>query len=57
MDIVAVLICTGHAQGASQIQHALTPLHLAAAKGHVDLLPLLLKAGYHADAVSSPTLR
>lgn len=30
LDIVAVLICTGHAQDACQMQPAFTPLHLGA---------------------------
>ena len=51
-DIVGILLFTGHGM-ADTGRESFTPLHLAAHKGHIDLLPFLLKAGYKASTVAS----
>ena len=51
-DIVGILLFTGHGM-ADTGRESFTPLHLAAHKGHIDLLPFLLKAGYKASTAAS----
>ena len=53
IEIVNTLLRTGHATPDSDTKRArITPLHVAAKHGRVVLLPLLMQAGYKAQAVT-----
>ena len=53
-EIVNALLRTGHAQPESDTsRNRITPLHVAAKHGRAVLLPLLMQAGYKAQAVTS----
>ncbi|KAK9828842.1 hypothetical protein WJX72_002378 [[Myrmecia] bisecta] len=51
-DIVGILLFTGHGVDVEGAPNTFSPLHLAAKKGHIELMPFLLKAGYKADALA-----
>ena len=53
-EIVNSLLRTGHAQpDADSTRKRITPLHVAAKHGRVVLLPVLMQAGYKAQAVTA----
>ena len=54
VEIVSALLRTGHATPDNNTsRNRITPLHVAAKHGRVVLLPLLMQAGYKAQAVTS----
>ncbi len=54
IDIVNRLLGTGHATPDTDTsRNRITPLHVAAKHGRVVLLPVLMQAGYKAQAVTS----
>ena len=54
LEIVNSLLRTGHAQAdTDSTGKRITPLHVAAKHGRVVLLPVLMQAGYKAQAITS----
>ena len=54
IEIVNTLLRTGHATPDSEFsRNRITPLHVAAKHGRVVLLPVLMQAGYKAQAITS----
>lgn len=54
IEIVNTLLRTGHATPDTESsRNRITPLHVAAKHGRVVLLPVLMQAGYKAQAVTS----
>ena len=53
LEIVNTLLRTGHGQpDGDSNRKRITPLHVAAKHGRVVLLPLLMQAGYRAQAIT-----
>jgi ankyrin repeat protein len=54
IEIVNTLLRTGHATPDTESsRNRITPLHVAAKHGRVVLLPVLMQAGYKAQAITS----